>query len=70
MVLNNRQRAESLLMLSKAWIYARGINHYTAYSLMDEEWRVLEFGDLLNMDAVMGSFKMKTDSSKNDLFCI
>lgn len=28
---------------------------------MDEEWRVLEPGGLLNMGAVMGSFKMKKE---------
>lgn len=39
----------------------RGINHCIAYSLMDEEWRVLEPGGLLNMGAVMGSFKMKKE---------
>lgn len=48
----------------------RGIIHCIAYSSTGEEWRAPEAGDLLNMDAVMGAFKMKKDSSKNDSFCI
>lgn len=31
----------------------RGLHHCIAYCLKDDEWRVLDSGDLLNMDVVM-----------------